>query len=212
MQKYIDTDYAKRQANLYFGNIHDAVLFGKFMDNMPAADVKPIAYTCWEPTVSGDITCGFCKAHSKYHYRFCPNCGVKVYGAKICSNNAVSAAPVIRYKYVDADYAKGQTESYFGNSNDAAQFARMYIDSIPAADVEPIVHSKWITVNGNTTCSYCNMTVQGHYNYCPFCGALIDKEDDKCIFQTFKNLLKRIKTKFSVFGCTKNIHTLRNRK
>ena len=51
------------------------------------------------------------------------------------------------------------------------------INSIPAADVVPVVHGRWVStkapfMNECEDCSVCGYrTVWGHrYNYCPNCG------------------------------------------
>ena len=56
-----------------------------------------------------------------------------------------------------------------------------YIEVIPAADVAPVVHGRWVPtkapfMNECKDCSVCGYrTVWGHrYNYCPNCGAKMD--------------------------------------
>lgn len=56
------------------------------------------------------------------------------------------------------------------------------VDSLPAADVVEVRHGRWIE---NTFCSCCGgfdeddkgNIIQSFYNYCPNCGARMDKED-----------------------------------
>ena len=55
------------------------------------------------------------------------------------------------------------------------------VDAIPAADVAPVVHGRWVPtkapfMNECKDCSVCGYrTVWGHrYNYCPNCGAKMD--------------------------------------
>lgn len=51
---------------------------------------------------------------------------------------------------------------------------------IPAADVQPIQHGKWIGVDYDTyfECSECkHMTDWQLYKYCPYCGARMDLKD-----------------------------------
>lgn len=61
------------------------------------------------------------------------------------------------------------------------------IDRVPAADVEPVRHGKWIRQKGKpeAVCSECSRevvykSVENHWqfeNYCPNCGARMDKEN-----------------------------------
>ena len=59
------------------------------------------------------------------------------------------------------------------------------INSIPAADVAPVVHGRWeynpptINTYGQLRCSICNWwtldpSVDSSYSYCPNCGAKMD--------------------------------------
>ena len=51
---------------------------------------------------------------------------------------------------------------------------------IPAADVAPVVHGRWIASHGEfCACSICKYPVYvgwNQTNYCPNCGAKMDKE------------------------------------
>ena len=59
------------------------------------------------------------------------------------------------------------------------------IDKIPAADVTPVKHGKWIggTFNYFRYCSECNKAehyiniLNGQRKYCPNCGARMDLEE-----------------------------------
>lgn len=59
------------------------------------------------------------------------------------------------------------------------------IYDMPAADVAPVVHGKWIRKVENdgyamSLCSACNFPVHiylGESKFCPSCGAKMDKED-----------------------------------
>ena len=58
------------------------------------------------------------------------------------------------------------------------------IKGIPAVDVAPVVHGRWVPtkapfMNECKDCSVCGYrTVWGHrYNYCPNCGAKMDGGD-----------------------------------
>ena len=53
--------------------------------------------------------------------------------------------------------------------------------NVPAADVAPVRHGRWI-VTDVITCSECQHFTRsefaGRWNYCPNCGARMDKEDE----------------------------------
>ena len=55
-----------------------------------------------------------------------------------------------------------------------------YIEVLPAADVAPVVHGRWVVVEGmieNAVCSNCGRHFQSYYEayrYCPNCGAIMD--------------------------------------
>ena len=65
------------------------------------------------------------------------------------------------------------------------------LDTIPAADVAPVRHGRWMTTDAyphHLYCSVCYKTYAKNAkwvneldlptNYCPNCGALMDKEDE----------------------------------
>lgn len=64
------------------------------------------------------------------------------------------------------------------------------IIAIPAADVEPVVHGRWITLHGRGRsdnqcfvpkyfwCDQCKSTSESRRKFCPECGAKMDKEED----------------------------------
>lgn len=55
------------------------------------------------------------------------------------------------------------------------------INSIPAADVAPVRHGRWIELSRASKCSECGFET-GKYEpprrYCPECGALMDGKED----------------------------------
>lgn len=56
------------------------------------------------------------------------------------------------------------------------------IEGIPAADVAPVVHGRWIEDHDYLKCPECGVMVKrnftffdiGNWNYCPNCGAKMD--------------------------------------
>ena len=73
-----------------------------------------------------------------------------------------------------------------GGDCDACDKAAIW--RIPAADVAPVIHARWIReepngANGFRECLICSECHQPHFginrNYCPHCGAKMDKEADE---------------------------------
>ena len=57
------------------------------------------------------------------------------------------------------------------------------INKIPAADVAPVVHGRWVYHNFDTICSECRKSAifdeweqQAETEFCPHCGAKMDEE------------------------------------
>lgn len=55
------------------------------------------------------------------------------------------------------------------------------VDDMPAADVQPVAHAKWVChepeIGLYYSCSRCeHNTLQGMYKFCPNCGAKMDGE------------------------------------
>lgn len=48
------------------------------------------------------------------------------------------------------------------------------IKTIPAADVAPVVHGKWIKGPSNPYCSECFVKCRDETPFCPNCGAMMD--------------------------------------
>ena len=61
------------------------------------------------------------------------------------------------------------------------------ISDMPAADVAPVVHARWIEDHDYLKCPECGVMVKrdftffdiGDWNYCPHCGAKMDEKEDK---------------------------------
>ena len=87
-------------------------------------------------------------------------------------------------KYIDADKIerfirrdewqtpdeRWRPESEFGT----------FIDALPAEDVAPVVHAKWIVGKYCSNCEYDNTKICcEETKYCPHCGAKMDSESEK---------------------------------
>lgn len=64
--------------------------------------------------------------------------------------------------------------------------ATCVLHDLPAADVAPVVHGRWIEDHDYLKCPECSAMVKcdftffdiGNWNYCPNCGARMDGDDD----------------------------------
>ena len=50
--------------------------------------------------------------------------------------------------------------------------------AIRPADVAPVRHGRWEADMGGVWCSVCGEYSEGEWDYCPYCGARMDGEDD----------------------------------
>ena len=101
-------------------------------------------------------------------------------------------------KYIDADALKeafliegkdvyDDTDEFDTKWGASQELIEKVIDSVPAADVEPVRHGRWIpheTIDGfsnGVQCSVCGEWFYKYftYNYCPDCGAKMDAEPPK---------------------------------
>lgn len=71
------------------------------------------------------------------------------------------------------------------SSGVASDFALYKISNFPAADVAPVVHGEWVTIDGISRCSECgyipayDSSIDDLYYspFCPNCGAKMDGGD-----------------------------------
>lgn len=52
------------------------------------------------------------------------------------------------------------------------------LKQVPAADVAPVVHGRWIKGSPNPYCSECFVECRDEIPFCPNCGAMMDGVDD----------------------------------
>lgn len=86
-------------------------------------------------------------------------------------------------RLIDADALvediRNHSESYF-----ADDFAHEWVNKQPTVDAVPVRHGKWKKIRGAINCSACKRSswsmsfedLVTSFNYCPNCGAKIDKE------------------------------------
>ena len=82
-------------------------------------------------------------------------------------------------EYIEREAAKKEFNLNFGGVSHAV-IANRILDAIPAADVQPVVHGRWIDTReycGDYMCSNCKELYRTNvFNYCPNCGARMDGE------------------------------------
>ena len=90
---------------------------------------------------------------------------------------------MIMAEYIERETIKAAMIHYGFKSPDMT-VTEFVEDELPAADVAPVVHGRWVPtkapfMNECEDCSVCGYrTVWGHrYNYCPNCGAKMDGGD-----------------------------------
>lgn len=98
-------------------------------------------------------------------------------------------------KYIEREAAKARlrmwiTDCVLDGDNEAADRFRDCIDlldSIPAADVTPVVYGRWIERALRPTCSLCGFSGSlidapiSPFKYCPNCGAyMMGENNGKC--------------------------------
>ena len=84
----------------------------------------------------------------------------------------------------DIGGCRAEPESYTAGWDEAINAAYEAIQSEPAADVAPVVHGEWITIDGISRCSECGYIPAYdsaiddlfYSPYCPSCGAKMGKE------------------------------------
>lgn len=88
-------------------------------------------------------------------------------------------------KYINVNLAKAQFTGNFID-NYPPPLIKALLDSIPAADVEPVKHGKWERIAGIfelIECSNCGKDINctnyadyyaKHFYFCPNCGAKMD--------------------------------------
>ena len=69
-------------------------------------------------------------------------------------------------------------DKYSEGLYDGCEYDAHLIDEIPAANVAPVVHGRWIATHDEfCSCSLCKYPVHAAWsqtNYCPNCGAKMD--------------------------------------
>ena len=91
--------------------------------------------------------------------------------------NALRKKCVDLVRCIDAEAVK---EDYYDGMEVGVENVLKFIDEQPTIDAEPIRHGKWIeypAADGMNQCSVCGVLRFGDSNYCPNCGARMDKQE-----------------------------------
>ena len=79
-----------------------------------------------------------------------------------------------------AEYIERESVLQILSGKNAAWDAYQKVQSLPAADVRPVVHGRWVTrpyMMGKTEyCSRCGENYGRKHNFCPNCGADMREE------------------------------------
>lgn len=80
-------------------------------------------------------------------------------------------------EYIDREKAKRLLHIEY------AYAAEQLLDEVPAADVAPVVHARWIPFHSETAgeiqyCSNCKIGNAAKSDFCPHCGAIMDGGDN----------------------------------
>lgn len=92
-------------------------------------------------------------------------------------------------KYYDLDKLKelieAKAETLIGDGAIAFHAVGKWLDLLPAADVAPVVHARWILrrePDGSPycfSCSNCDHDTKSGLDFCGRCGARMDEEGEK---------------------------------
>lgn len=80
-------------------------------------------------------------------------------------------------EYIDREKAKRLLHIEY------AYAAEQLLDEVPAADVAPVVHGRWVPFHSEVAgdiqyCSACEIGFAAKTDYCPHCGAKMDGGDN----------------------------------
>ena len=101
-------------------------------------------------------------------------------------------------RYIDAEKVIEIAESNKAVLQSLADIVdiREIVNDVPTADVQTVIHAEWELVNEDENvymCSNCGdefITIDGtvtenHMLYCPFCGAKMDKKEERYVRDIF---------------------------
>lgn len=80
-------------------------------------------------------------------------------------------------RLIDADALIESIEHNKGKNSIYAQYVRAYTKGEPTIDAMPVFHGRWMDMKGFWMCSGCHKDTLNLFNYCPYCGAKMDKEE-----------------------------------
>ena len=85
-------------------------------------------------------------------------------------------------EYITKEQAVQAVNDAVDAKDEAIEAIAAHIDAIPAADIAPVVHARWI----EDDCAFMRCSLCGYENdwewatpYCPHCGARMDSEESE---------------------------------
>ena len=83
-------------------------------------------------------------------------------------------------EYINRERARFEAKRYFKNMDEIQEYLDMLFCMLPAADVAPVRHGRWMCVDTDTEqfflCNICKKKEYWESNYCPNCGCKMDLE------------------------------------
>lgn len=95
----------------------------------------------------------------------------------------ISREAVLSFPFANGQYDREHADEHFIHG---CESYREWIEQLPAADVVEVRHGRWIPTHDadKLRCSWCDVIhliaqyPHGEINYCPNCGARMDKDGD----------------------------------
>ena len=86
-------------------------------------------------------------------------------------------------KYIDAEgVMRACYDSFLKTGNKAYREIFALVEAVPAEDVAEVRHGRWVEfspLRNMFSCSLCGQWGDRLWNYCPNCGAIMDKEENE---------------------------------
>ena len=96
----------------------------------------------------------------------------------VCEYDIFLPGGGVMAEYIEREAAKRIVDDIDTWASGWREYAKLQMDSLPAADVVPVRHGRWIwdgyVYDAPWQCSNCGVFHDVDSNYCPNCGAKMD--------------------------------------